>query len=225
MEKQTIEAVKSVLIPYGGTAIDAAVLKRTDDLLLGGTIWLLPYEGASMNVVDSLGELGILHGRMLMGRYQAVTTFTTSKIGLVLHLSKDEVLDDLEEIDGYRFFRLEKLEDTLREERYLLNTPKWKIAQVMRATNRYKAEEEKKALQHLKEKAEKLSALIRSAGVPETEISMGLAKEILSFDVYYEYSDDHAFCIQYRAYERELRARLSKEGMLGVFDKHLREKA
>ncbi len=51
---------------------------------------------------------------------------------------------------------------------------------------------------------------------------MALAKEVMSFDVYYDYSDDHKFCISYRQYERDLRAKLKAHGMEVVLDNYIR---
>lgn len=63
--------------------------------------------------------------------------------------------------------------------------------------------------------------LLTAAGAPVTDETMALAEEVMSFDVYYDYSDDHALCIRYRAYERELRQRLKDAGIEPILDNYI----
>ena len=55
-----------------------------------------------------------------------------------------------------------------------------------------------------------------------TDETLALAKEVMSFDVYYDYSDNHRFCIRYRQYERELRAKLKALDMEVMLDNYIR---
>lgn len=112
--------------------------------------------------------------------------------------------------------------DVLEKRIFLQHVPRDSINRLEYYTD---AAEEARRLEEVAREEARLKSqklLLSGVGAPVTDETLALAKEVMSFDIYYDYSDDHKFCIGYRAYERELRQRLKDAGVESILDNHIR---
>lgn len=226
---------KKNLIPFYGRCMNANVKKEPGYIFsehLSGSfqpVWILPLAvfQTSKEVNGCLSEFEFIEGRVNDGTAEG-RTYWTSPIGLIL-LEKKEDPDlregDLRrtpEFDGWMFPRLEWLIEVLEKKVFLQYVPTDSIKRIQYYTD---AAEEARRLEALSREETRLKnqkKLLTDIGAPVTDETMALAEEVMSFDVYYEYSDDSKFCIRYRAYERELRQRLKDAGVESILDNYIR---
>ena len=226
---------KEYMVPFYGTAMSANV--RKDPALCfrypppGSLqpVWVLPLGifQTSKEVSDCLSEFEFIEGRVNDGTAEG-RTYWTSPIGLIL-LEKKEDPDlreaDLRrtaEFDGWMFPKLEWLVDVLERKVFLQYVPSDTIERIKGYTD---AAVEARRLQAAADEEARLGRqkkLLNDIGSPVTDETMALAKEVMSFDVYYNYSDDYKFCIGYRKYEREFRERLKALDMEAMLDNYIR---
>ena len=119
------------------------------------------------------------------------------------------------------FPKLEWLIDVLERKIFLQYVPQDSIERLKSYTDAAVEARRLKAVAEEEARLEKQKKLLTDVGSPVTDETMALAKEVMSFDVYYNYSDDHRFCISYRAYERELRQRLKDAEIGSILDNYI----
>lgn len=224
---------KEYLIPFYGAAMNANIQKDPERIFwlppFGSfqPVWILPLVNfqTSEEVNGCLREF--IKGRVYDGTAEG-RTYWTSPIGLIL-LEKKEDPDlregDLRrtaEFDGWMFPKLEWLIDVLERKIFLQYVPQYSIERLESYTDAAVEARRLKAVAEEEARLERQKKLLIDAGSPVTDETLALAKEVMSFDVYYDYSDSHKFCISYRQYERELRAKLKAHGMEVVLDNYIR---
>lgn len=232
MDIRYLEFAKKNLVPFFGRAMNANIKKDPSYIFSeppAGSfqpVWILPLAvfQTSKEVNGCLSEF--IEGRVNDGTAEG-RTYWTSPIGLIL-LEKKEDPDlregDLRrtpEFDGWVFPRLEWLIEVLEKKVFLQYVPKDSISRIEYYTD---AAEEARRLEDLSREEARLKSqkkLLTDVGAPVTDETLTLAKEVMGFDVYYDYSDDHKFCIRYRAYERELRQRLKDAGIESILDNYI----
>ena len=228
------EFAKKYLIPFYGIAINANILKDPARIFWQlpsdrlQPVWVLPLGAfqTSKEVSDCLSEFEFIEGRVNDGTAEG-RTYWTSPIGLIL-LEKKEDPDlregDLRrtaEFDGWMFPKLEWLIDVLEREVFLQYAPSDSIERIKSYTDAAVEARRLQAIAEEEARLERQKKLLTDIGSPVTDETMALAKEVMSFDVYYDYSDDHRFCISYRAYERELRQRLKDAEIGSILDNYI----
>ena len=228
------EFAKKYLVPFYGAAMNANILKDPERFFLGvpsgsfQPVWILPIGvfQTSKEVNDCLSEFEFIKGRVNDGTAEG-RTYWTSPIGLIL-LEKKEDPDlregDLRrtaEFDGWMFPKLEWLIDVLERKVFLQYVPQDSIERLKSYTDAAVEARRLQALAEEEARPERQKKLLTDVGSPVTGETMALAKEVMSFDVYYNYSDDHRFCISYRAYERELRQRLKDAEIGSILDNYI----
>lgn len=234
MDSKYLEFAKKNLIPFYGRAMSANIKKDPSYIFSEAPsgsfqpVWILPLAvfQTSKEVSGYLSEFEFIEGRVNDGTAEG-RTYWTSPIGLIL-LEKKEDPDlregDLRrtpEFDGWMFPRLEWLIEVLEKKVFLQYIPLDSIKRIEYYTD---AAEEARRLEDLSREETRLKnqkKLLTDVGAPVTDETMALAKEVMGFDTYYDYSDDHAFCIRYRAYERELRQRLKEAGIGSILDNYI----
>ena len=228
------EFARRNLVPFFGRCMNANIKKEPSYIfsepLFGSfqPVWILPLAifQTSKEVISRLNEFEFIQGCFNDGTSEG-RTYWTSPIGLIL-LEKKEDPDlregDLRrtpEFDGWVFPRLEWLIEVLEKKVFLQYVPKDSISRIEYYTD---AAEEARRLEDLSREEARLKSqkkLLTDVGAPVTDETLTLAKEVMGFDVYYDYSDDHKFCIRYRAYERELRQRLKDAGIESILDNYI----
>lgn len=240
------EFAKKYLIPFYGVTINANILKDPARIFWQlpsdsiQPVWVLPLGAfqTSKEVSDCLSEFEFIEGRVNDGTAEG-RTYWTSPIGVILLQKKDdpdlreEDLRQTQQFDGWKSPKLEWLIDVLEREVFLQYAPSDSIERIKSYTDaavearrlQAIAEEESRRLEEVaREEArlEKRKKLLTDVGSPITDETLALAKEVMGFDVYYDYSDDHRYCISYRAYERDLRAKLKALGMEAMLDNYIR---
>lgn len=225
---------KEYMVPFYGAAIKASTFKDPElvfQVVQSGRfqpVWILPLGifQTSKEVNGCLSEAGFIKGRVNDGTAEG-RTYWTSPIGLIL-LEKKEDPDlregDLRrtaEFDGWMFPKLEWLIDVLERKIFLQYVPQDSIERLKSYTDAAVEARRLQALAEEEARPERQKKLLTDVGSPVTGETMALAKEVMSFDVYYNYSDDHKFCISYRAYERELRQRLKDAEIGSILDNYI----
>lgn len=228
------EFARRNLVPFFGRCMNANIKKDPSYIFsehLSGSfqpVWILPLGTfqTSDEVSSTLCEFEFIKGCFNDGTAEG-RTYWTSPIGLILLEKKDDPdlregdLRRTPEFDGWVFPRPEWLIEVLEKKVFLQYIPRDSISRIEYYTD---AAEEARRLEEVAREEARLKGqklLLTSAGVPVTDETLALAKEVMSFDVYYDYSDDHRFCIQYRAYERELRKRLKDAGVESILDNYI----
>ncbi len=224
---------KEYMIPFYGVAMNANIQKDPERIFclppFGSfqPVWILPLANfrTSEEVNGCLREF--IKGRVYDGTGEGRTCWT-SPIGLIL-LEKEEDpalregdLRRIPEFDGWMFPKLEWLIDVLERKVFLQYVPQYSIERLDSYTDAAVEARRLKAVAEEEARLERQKKLLIDAGSPVTDETLALAKEVMSFDVYYDYSDNHKFCISYRQYERELRAKLKAHGMEVVLDNYIR---
>ena len=233
MDSMYIDFAKENLIPFYGRAMDANIKKDPSYIFSEAPsgsfqpVWILPLAvfQTSKEVNGYLSEFEFIEGRFNDGTSEG-RTYWTSPIGLILLEKKEDPdirecdLRQTAEFDGWLFPTLEWLIDVLERKIFLQYVPQDSIE---RLKNSIDAAVEARRLQAIAEEArlERQKKLLTDIGAPVTDKTMALAKEVMSFDVYHDYSDDHKFCIKYRAYERELRQHLKYVGIEAILDNYI----
>ena len=229
------EFARKHLVPFYGRAMNANIKKEPGYIFsepLAGSfqpVWILPLGTfqTSNEVSARLCEFEFIRGCFNDGTTEG-RTYWTSPIGLILLEKKDDPnlregdLRRTPEFDGWMFPRPEWLIDVLEKKVFLQYVPTDSIKRIQYYTD---AAEEARRLEALSREETRLKnqkKLLTDIGAPVTDETMALAEEVMSFDVYYDYSDDYKFCIRYRAYERELRQRLKDAGVEPILDNHIR---
>lgn len=222
------------LIPFFGRAMNANIKKDPGYILYEQPrgsfqpVWILPLGvfQTSKEVNGCLSEFEFIEGRINDGTAEG-RTYWTSPIGLIL-LEKKEDPDlregDLRrttEFDGWMFPKLEWLIDVLERKIFLQYVPQDSIDRLKDSTDAAVEARRLQAIAGEEARLERQKKLLTDIGGPVTDETMALAKEVTSFDVYYDYSDDHKFCIRYRAYERELRQRLKDADIGSILDNYI----
>lgn len=224
---------KEYLIPFYGAAIKASVFKDPElvfqELQSGSfqPVWILP-----LGIFQTSEEVNVCLREFIEGRVYDGTaegrTYWTSPIGLIL-LEKKEDPDlregDLRrtaEFDGWMFPKLEWLIDVLERKIFLQYVPNRSVERIRSYTDAAVEARRLQAVAEEEARLERRKKLLTDIGSPITDETMALATEVMSFDVYYDYSDDHKFCIGYRKYERELRERLKALDMEAMLDNYIR---
>lgn len=233
MDSMYIDFAKKNLIPFFGRAMNANIKKDPSYIFSEAPsgsfqpVWILPLAvfQTSKEVNDYLSMFEFIKGRFNDGTSEG-RTYWTSPIGLILLEKKEDPdirecdLRQTAEFDGWVFPTLEWLIDVLERKIFLQYVPQDSIE---RLKNSIDAAVEARRLQAIAEEArlERQKKLLTDIGAPVTDKTMALAKEVMSFDVYHDYSDDHKFCIRYRAYERELRQHLKYVGIEAILDNYI----
>lgn len=211
------------MIPYAGSALNANVFKDIKDLYGDLNhklpIWLLG-QSRKRKMDQLLSDLCTKEGSY-KDENGILRTYWTSEVGLII-LVDDSVIAEAEKnlrldecFEGYRFPDLDWLADSLEKDNFVLNT-KTRILEWLRSSS------DKRLARLEAEREQRARSRLQAAGVAETPETMELSREVGGFDVYYDYSDDHKYCIRYRKYERELRERLKALGMEAVLDNYIR---
>ena len=234
MDSMYIDFAKENLIPFYGRAMNANIKKDPSYIFSEAPsgsfqpVWILPLAvfQTSKEVNDYLSVFEFIEGRFYDGTSEG-RTYWTSPIGLIL-LEKKEDPDlrecDLRrtaEFDGWMFPKLEWLIDVLERKVFLQYIPRDSIKRIEYYTD---AAEEARRLEEVAREEARLKSqklLLSGVGAPVTDETLTLAKEVMDFDIYYDYSDDYNFCIRYRAYERELRQRLKDAGVEPILDNYI----
>lgn len=226
---------KEYMVPFYGDAMIANILKDPARIfwqLPSGNfqpVWILPLGIflTSKEVGNCLSEFEFIEGRINDGTAER-RTYWTSPIGLIL-LEKKEDPDlregDLRrtaEFDGWMFPKLEWLIDVLERKIFLQYVPQDSIERIKSYTDAAVEARRLQAIADEEARLERQKKLLTDVGSPITDETTALAVEVMSFDVYYDYSDDHRFCIRYRQYERELRAKLKALDMEAMLDNYIR---
>ena len=225
---------KEYMVPFYGAAMNANVLKDPERLWNQPIssfqpVWILPLVNfrASKEVSVCLSESEFIEGRVNDGSAEG-RTYWTSPIGLILLEKKEDkvllegVLRREPEFDGWMFPKLEWLIDVLERKVFLQYVPSDSVERIKSYTDAAVEARRLQAIADEEARLERQKKLLTDIGSPVTDETMTLAKEVMSFDVYYDYSDDHRFCIRYRQYERELRAKLKALGMEAMLDNYIR---
>lgn len=226
---------KECLIPFYGVAMNANIQKDPERIFwlppFGSfqPVWILPLGifQTSKEVSDCLSEFEFIEGRVYDGTAEG-RTYWTSPIGLILLEKKEDPdlregdLRRITEFDGWMFPKLEWLIDVLERKIFLQYVPQYSIERLKSYTDAAVEARRLQALAEEEARLERQKKLLTDIGSPVTDETMALAKEVMSFDVYYDYSDDHRFCIRYRQYERELRAKLKALDMEVMLDNYIR---
>ena len=229
------EFAKKYLVPFYGAAMNANILKDPERFFLGvpsgsfQPVWILPIGvfQTSKEVNDCLIEFEFIKGRVNDGTAEG-RTYWTSPIGLILLEKKEDPdlregdLRRIIEFDGWMFPKLEWLIDVLERKIFLQYVPQCSIERLESYTDAAVEARRLKAVAEEEARLEKQKKLLTDVGSPVTDETMALAGEVMSFDVYYDYSDDHKSCIRYRQYERDLRAKLKALGMEAMLDNYIR---
>ena len=229
------EFAKKNLYPFFGRCMNANIKKDPSYVFSEEPagrfqpVWILPlttYQ-TSDEVSSMLNGFEFIQGCFNDGTAEG-RTYWTSPIGLILLEKKEDPalregdLRRTPEFDGWMFPKLEWLIDVLERKVFLQYVPSDSINRIKYYTD---AAEEARRLEEVAREEARLKGqklLLTNAGVPVTDETLALAKEVMSFDVYYDYSDDYRFCISYRQYERDLRAKLKALGMEVVLDNYIR---
>ena len=226
---------KEYMVPFYGDAVNANVLKDPERFLWKypsssfQPVWILPLVNfrISKEVSDCLSESEFIEGRFNDETAEG-RTYWTSPIGLILLEKKEDkvllegVLRREAEFDGWLFPKLEWLIDVLERKVFLQYVPSDSIERIKSYTDAAVEARRLKVVAEEEARLERQKKLLTDVGSPVTDETMALAKEVMSFDVYYDYSDDHKFCIRYRQYERELRAKLKALDMEAMLDNYIR---
>lgn len=226
---------KEYMVPFYGDAMIANILKDPERVFQGvqsgrfQPVWILPLGifQTSKEVNGCLSEAGFIKGRVNDGTAEG-RTYWTSPIGLILLEKKEDPdlregdLRRITEFDGWMFPKLEWLIDVLERKIFLQYVPQDSIERLKSYTDAAVEARRLQALAEEEARLERQKKLLTDIGSPVTDETMALAKEVMSFDVYYDYSDDHRFCIRYRQYERELRAKLKALDMEVMLDNYIR---
>ncbi len=235
MDSMYIDFAKKNLIPFFGRAMNANIKKDPSYIFSEAPsgsfqpVWILPLAvfQTSKEVNDYLSVFEFIKGRFNDGTSEG-RTYWTSPIGRIL-LEKEEDpalregdLRRIPEFDGWMFPKLEWLIDVLERKVFLQYVPQHSIWRLGIYTDAAVEARRLKAVAEEEARLERQKKLLIDAGSPVTDETLALAKEVMSFDVYYDYSDDHKFCISYRQYERDLRAKLKAHGMEVVLDNYIR---
>lgn len=226
---------KEYMVPFYGGAMNANILKDPELIFWGvpsgriQPVWILPLGifQTSKEVSNCLSEFEFIEGRINDGTAEG-RTYWTSPIGLIL-LEKKEDPDlregDLRrtaEFDGWMFPKLEWLIDVLERKIFLQYVPQDSIERLKNSTDAAVEARRLRAVAEEEARLERQKKLLTDVGSPVTDETVTLAKEVMSFDVYYDCSDDHKFCIRYRQYECDLRAKLKALGMEAMLDNYIR---
>lgn len=226
---------KEYMVPFYGAAVNANVRKDPERVFWDLSsvsfqpVWILPLVNfkISKEVSDCLSEFEFIEGRVNDGSAEG-RTYWTSPIGLILLEKKEErvlvegVLRREAEFDGWMFPKLEWLIDVLERKVFLQYVPSDSIERIKTYTDVAVEACKLKVAAEEEARLERQKKLLTDVGSPTTDETMALAKEVAGFDVYYDYSDDHKFCIRYRQYERDLRAKLKALGMEAMLDNYIR---
>ena len=225
---------KEYMVPFYGAAMNANVLKDPERLWNQPIssfqpVWILPIGvfQTSKEVNDCLSEFEFIKGRINDGTAEG-RTYWTSPIGLILLEKKEDPdlregdLRRIAEFDGWMFPKLEWLIDVLERKIFFQYVPQDSIERLKSYTDAAVEARRLQAITDEEARLERQKKLLTDVGSPVTDETMALAKEVMSFDVYYNYSDDHRFCIRYRQYERELRAKLKALDMEVMLDNYIR---
>ena len=152
-------------------------------------------------------------------------TCWVSPIGLIILEDEDSPalkFRDISETHGWNVPTTEWLIEVLRSGRYFSKVSESYLAELEWNTPEAIAKREKEIELLKKAKDDKILGILKKFGKPSSQENRDLVEEVLSFDVYYDYSVDHAFCISYRQYERDLRAKLKSMDMEAALDDRIR---
>ena len=235
MDSMYIDFAKKNLIPFYGRAMSANIKKDPSYIFSEAPsgsfqpVWILPLAvfQTSKEVNDCLSEFEFIQGRINDETAEG-RTYWTSPIGLILLEKKEDPalregdLRRTAEFDGWMFPKLEWLIDVLERKVFLQYVPSDSVERIKSYTDAAVEARRLQAIADEEARLERQKKLLTDVGSPITDETMALAKEVMSFDVYYDYSDDHKFCIRYRQYERELRAKLKALGMEAMLDNYIR---
>ena len=238
MDSKYIEFAKKNLVPFFGRAMNANIKKdpsyifseALSEAVCGSfqPVWILPLVSfkISKEVNRFLSGFEFIEGRTNDGTAEG-RTYWTSPIGLILLEKKEDrvlregVLRRNAEFDGWMFPKLEWIIDVLEREVFLQYVPSDSVERIKSYTDAAVEARRLQAIADEEARLERQKKLLTDVGSPVTDETMALAKEVMSFDVYYDYSDDHRFCISYRAYERELRQRLKDAEIGSILDNYI----
>lgn len=189
---------------------------------LNKVIWLLPLERFQTEEV-SRQLTSFIEGNPFVGGQKLRTWL--SPVGLII-LEREDMdrieLRDLEKTRGWMFPTNEWAYTALKSGK-LLRVPSYSFLEKLGWDTSWEKEKRVREAEELRRKElEKIEELLKKNGVAVTENTVSLAKEVLSFDVYYDYSDDSSFCIRYRYYESELRQKLRALCMESVLESYIR---
>lgn len=223
-----VEFAKKNLVVFEGASSMATIYQSYDRFKeaskssdLKRVIWLLPLDKSEgKEVQDQLSTFIPFRPRV---NGEIISTWL-SPIGLiVLQRSDMDGLDlrDVEETGGWMIPTHDWLYKAWGSGK-LLRVPSNSVMEKV-SWNTSWAKEARRIEDLAREEAQVKSQkkLLTDVGAPVTDETLTLAKEVMGFDVYYDYSDDHKFCIQYRAYERELRKRLKDAGIESILDNYI----
>lgn len=222
---------KEYMVPFYGAAMNANVLKDPERLWNQPIssfqpVWILPLVNfrTSEEVNGCLREF--IKGRVYDGTAEG-RTYWTSPIGLILLEKKEDkvllegVLRREPEFDGWMFPKLEWLIDVLERKVFLQYVPSDSVERIKSYTDAAVEARRLRAIADEEARLERQKKLLTDIGSPVTDETMTLAKEVMSFDVYYDYSDSHKFYISYQQYECDLRAKLKALGMEAMLDNYI----
>ena len=187
-------------------------------------IWLLPRRNQCNGQVKSWFEnFEFMKFHPIINGVEK--TCWVSPIGLIILEDEDSPalkFRDVSETHGWNVPTTEWLIEVLRSGRYFSKVSEPYITKLEWNTPEAIAKREKEIELLKKEKDDKILGILKKFGKPSSKENRDLIEEVLSFDVYYDYSDDHAFCIRYRQYESDLRAKLKSMDMEAALDDRIR---
>lgn len=183
-------------------------------------IWLLPRRNQCNGQVKSWFEnFEFMKFHPIINGVEK--TCWVSPIGLIILEDEDSPalkFRDISETHGWNVPTTEWLIEVLRSGRYFSKVSESYLAKLEWNTPEAIGKREKEIELLKKAKDDMILGILKKFGKPSSQENRDLIEEVLSFDVYYDYSDDHAFCIRYRQYERDLRAKLKSMDMEAALD-------
>lgn len=183
-------------------------------------IWLLPRRNQCNGQVKSWFEnFEFMKFHPIINGVEK--TCWVSPIGLIILEDEDSPalkFRDISETHGWNVPTTEWLIEVLRSGRYFSKVSESYLTKLEWNTPEAIAKREKEIELLKKAKDDKILGILKKFEKPSSQENRDLIEEVLLFDVYYDYSDDHAYCIMYRQYERDLRAKLKSMGMEAALD-------
>lgn len=216
---------KEALIPYAGRVLDCILRKDADItasfLAYGRSWWVVPPTHRVLH--DLASDFDVLSGRRSDGQ-----DFFTSPIGLIFvdHKSiagKPTVLEPIG-TSSWLAPAPEWYLESFRRKDFFTYVPKYRCEEIEREyTKEAILRKESELAKRMQETHDKAASLLERCGFEATEERITLAITVGNFDVTYDYSDDHKFCISYRQHERQLREKLKEEGIEPILDRFIGE--
>ncbi len=217
-----ISRLACFIYPYAGRCLDGVFRNSVEDIIAYRdyykSYWVVRNQTELRKTLVS--SHGVHQGSTANGK-----VFYTSPIGLIF-VDVEEVLPwhQMNKIDNWEVPSPEWYAESFKRKdffEYVLDHRVQEIEQYHTQAAKLKIESD--IAKRLAETHQKASDLLVKNGYEITDVGIELAIKVMSFDVYYDYSDDHAFCIRYRQYERELRTSLKEEGIEPLLDNFIVE--